>query len=408
MANLSASAPNLALNNLRTVAIVIVVAVHAVTAYLWSSPVSSFRFDDPPYRWQSIPIVDHERWLGFDLFCALQDIYLICLLFFLSGLFVWQSLERKGGQLFLWDRLLRIGLPFALAVGLLMPAAFYPVYRLEAVDPSVAAYWQHWLALPFWPSGPPWFLWVLLAFDAAAAALFHFARAVGDAFGRSIGRIAASPPLFIVAMLTASALAYIPLALIFNPWAWFEIGPISFQLCRPLLYGLYFFAGVGIGAHGSIGQGLLATDGWLARRWRTLLAAAVSSYVLWLGIAGLAARGTGTPSLALDFVQALGFVLSCAAGCLCMLAVFLRFANQRLPLLDALQGNAYGIYLVHYVFVIWLQYALLGTEIFAGVKAVIVFAFSLLLSWASVAAMRRVATAFRIVGSGARSVPKAQ
>ena len=119
------STPGLALNNLRAVVIVIVLAVHAVMAYLGSSPASSFNFDDPPYRWRSIPIVDSERWFGFDIFCALQDVYLISLLFFLSGLFVWPSLARGGSRIFLRDRLLRIGVPFALVVGLLMPLAAF-------------------------------------------------------------------------------------------------------------------------------------------------------------------------------------------------------------------------------------------------------------------------------------------
>jgi len=58
------STPGVALHDLRTV--VIVLAVHAVLAYLGSSPASSFNFDDPPFRWRSIPILDSERWLGFD------------------------------------------------------------------------------------------------------------------------------------------------------------------------------------------------------------------------------------------------------------------------------------------------------------------------------------------------------
>jgi hypothetical protein len=98
------STPVLALNNLRIVIVVIVVAVHAVMAYLGSSPASSFKFDDPPYRWRSMPIVDPERWFGFDFFCGFQDIYLISLLFFLSGLFVWPSLARSGSRIFLRER----------------------------------------------------------------------------------------------------------------------------------------------------------------------------------------------------------------------------------------------------------------------------------------------------------------
>jgi hypothetical protein len=382
------STPGLALNNLRTVVIVIVLAVHAVTAYLGSSPASSFSFDDPPYRWRSIPIVDAERWFGFDIFCAFQEVYLISLLFFLSGLFVWSSLARRGSRIFLRDRLLRIGVPFALTVGLLMPLAYYPVYRVTAADPSLASFWQHWLALPFWPAGPPWFLWVLLVFDLAAAAFYQLASTSGDTLGRFPGQWGTRPKPFVIALLSASALAYVPLAVVFNPWDWFHVGPFSFQLCRPLHYLVYFFAGVGVGAHG-IECGLLAMDGWLVRRWTAAGAAAMVFFVLWLGTVGLAMASEGPPPLAVQILQALSFVMCCAAGVMFMLALFLRFANRRLAALDPLQDKTYGIYLVHYVFSIWLQYALLGLAMFAVAKAMIVWTGTLLMSWASVAALRR-------------------
>ena len=90
------SRSSIALSNLRAVVIVIVLAFHSVLAYLASLPASAYRFDDAPYRWQAIPIVDSQRWFGFDLFCAWQDVSLMSLMFFLSGLFVPSSLARKG------------------------------------------------------------------------------------------------------------------------------------------------------------------------------------------------------------------------------------------------------------------------------------------------------------------------
>jgi hypothetical protein len=370
------------------------VAVHAVMAYLGSSPASSFKFDDPPYRWRSIPIVDPERWFGFDVFCGYQDVSLISLLFFLSGLFVWPSLARNGSSLFLRERVLRIGVPFALTVGLLMPVAYYPVYRVTAVDPGLAAFWQHWLALPFWPSGPPWFLWVLLAFDLIAAGLYKFGHISADVLGRAIGELGTRPKPFVIALLLASALGYIPPALVFGPWDWFQIGPFSFQFCRPLHYLVYFIAGAGVGAYGT-DRGLLAADGWLVKRWASAGIAASTSFVLWLGMVGLAMADDG-PSLAVQLLQALSFVLCCAAGVLFMLAVFLRFAHRRLPLLDPLSDKTYGIYLVHYFFSIWLQYALLGLSIAAVVKAATVFAGTLSMSFLSVAVLRRIPLAGRI------------
>jgi hypothetical protein len=391
------STPALALNNLRTFAIVIVLAVHSFIAYLASSPASSFRFDDPPFQWRSIPIIDSDRWLGFDIFCAHQDTYLIALLFFLSGLFVWPSLTRKGARNFLRDRAVRLGLPFALAVGLLMPVAHYPIYRVTAADTSVTAYWQHLLALPFWPSGPPWFLWVLLVFDLGAAALYALARRSGDAFGQIVGQLSARPAAFLTILVAASGLAYVPLALAFTPWTWFHVGPFAFQLCRPLLYAVYFLTGVGLGAYGIERGILLAPAGWLTRHWRVAAGAAIATFALWLGLVGIAMSGGGAPSWQLQVLEASSFVLCCAAGSIFMLAIFVRFANRHIRMLDAFSEETYGMYLVHYLFCVWLQFALLGFAALAVIKAAIVFCGTLLLSWGSVAAMRRAVNAVGIV-----------
>ena len=66
-----------ALSNIRAAVIIIVVAFHSMLAYLGSLPRSAARFGEPPYRWVTFPIIDSERWFGFDLFCALQNLYLM-------------------------------------------------------------------------------------------------------------------------------------------------------------------------------------------------------------------------------------------------------------------------------------------------------------------------------------------
>jgi hypothetical protein len=66
-------------------------------------------------------------------------------------------------------------------------------------------------------------------------------------------------------------------------------------------------------------------------------------------------------------------------------------------LLDNLTQNAYGIYLVHYVFVTWLQLWLFGADLSAVVEATLVFAGMLLLSWSLIAALRHVAAVARVL-----------
>ena len=119
------SGASLALNNLRGFVIFVVVAFHGVSAYLGSLAPQAYAFDKAPYLWRAFPLVDTHRWFGFDLFCAWQDVCLMCLMFFLSALFTWPSLERRGTRGFLGGRLLRLGVPYLFGISVIMPISLY-------------------------------------------------------------------------------------------------------------------------------------------------------------------------------------------------------------------------------------------------------------------------------------------
>jgi peptidoglycan/LPS O-acetylase OafA/YrhL len=374
----SQSQTSQALKNLRAFAIMMVVSFHSVLAYLVSQPAAPEPFDSPPYRWLATPILDDQRWLGFDIYAAFQYVALMPVMFFLSGIFVWPSLVRRGSWNFFYGRLLRIGLPFVFGVYLLMPIAYYPVYRVTAADPSWLAYWTHWMALPFWPGGPLWFLWQLLLFDILAVVVYLTAPRLIEALGRFSANLGEAPSRYLLALLIVSAVAYVPLALVFGVSMWIEFGPFDFQADRPLLYLVYFFAGVGIGVQG-YDRGLLRPGGALARGWRIWLACAGGSFLLWM--ISMAPSAYGRSNVVIDLGSYFAVVLVVATVCLGFAAVFLHFGSAHSVLTDSLSENAYAIYLVHYVFVIWLQYTLLGTALPAVVKGVLVFASALLLSW---------------------------
>ena len=306
------------------------------------------------------------------------------LMFFLSGLFVPSSLARKGTWTFLSDRILRIGVPFVLAVLFLMPIAYYPSYRASEGG-SLGDYWQSWMALPFWPCGPQWFLWQLLALNVLAAALHRFVPGSRDALERFAGALRGRPVWFFVALAVASALAYVPLALVYMPWEWSHSGALSFQLSRPLHYLVYFFAGYVVGGYG-LDRGLLAVDGPLARQWARWVAAAFAGWIIWAIPTSGVLDDPGAP-IGLQIASNLGFSVACASGCLALIAVCLHFASERVRTLDSLSANAYGMYLVHYLFVVWLQFALLDVPLPAVGKVAIVFLGTLVMSWSICAAV---------------------
>jgi peptidoglycan/LPS O-acetylase OafA/YrhL len=397
------SPTSVALSNLRAFVILIVLGFHSVLAYLGSNPPSVDRLDVPPYRWQSFPIIDSQRWFGFDLLCAWNDVCLMSLMYFLSGLFVYQSLRRKGSWGFLSDRLLRLGLPLVLAVYVLMPVALYPAYLVTTPDPSVAEFWRQFRSLPFWPCGPQWFLWQLLALNIVVAGVHWIAPRWGEVLARLAVSSRDNPSRFIALLLAASAVAYVPLAAIFSPWEWYQIGPFAFQYCRPLHYTVYFLAGVAVGAHG-LERGLLAPDGVLVRRWPFALAAAIAGLAIWMTPMAIITEMADPAPLWLATAADVGFVICCAAGCLAAVAAALRFASAKRAALDSLSSNAYGMYLVHYPFVVWAQYALLDAALPAFAKAAIVFAVLIVLSWGASAALGSIPLGGRLLGTARRAV----
>jgi peptidoglycan/LPS O-acetylase OafA/YrhL len=391
------SKTSLALNNLRGYAILIVVAFHSCIAYIASQPAASPSFDAPPYDWLAHPIVDPNRFIGFDLFCALQFLYMMQLMFFLSGLFVWPSLRRKGPGQFLLDRFLRLAVPFLIGVYLLIPIAYYPVYRVGAADPSWWQYWAHWWALPFTPSGPLWFLSFAFALNIIAAAVYWLAPRTGEILTRLSAKAADRPFGFFLMLAAVTGLAYIPVASVTTPWQWITIGPIAFQSGLASQYAIYFFAGIIVGAL-PLDRGVLRSDGPLVRRWGRWVAGALAAFVVWIVPTALNVNGPGETLPGLQTAADVGLVLYAAAACLGLSAVFLRFAAVRRPIFEGVAENAYGIYLFHYLFVVWTQYTLLRLSLPGVVKGFVVFAVTLLLAWALAAAVCRTAIGNRLIG----------
>jgi peptidoglycan/LPS O-acetylase OafA/YrhL len=393
---------SLALNNLRGYAIMIVIAFHSCIAYIVNQPATSPAFDTPPYAWQGNPIVDADRFIGFDLFCALQFLYMMQLMFFLSGLFVWPSLRRKGAGQFLLDRFLRLGVPFLIGVYLVIPLTYYPVYRVTAVDPSWSQYWAHLWALPFTPTGPLWFLSFAFALNIVCAAIYWLAPRTGELLTRASAQAADHPVRLCAALVIVSGLAYIPLASVTTPWQWVRFGPIAFQSGFASQYVIYFFAGVVIGAL-ALDRGALRADGPLAQRWGWWTAAALAAFVLWIVPTALNVKGPGETLPGLQTAADFGLVLYAATACLGLSAIFLRFAAVRRPIFEGVAENAYGIYLFHYLFVLWTQYALLHVRMPGIAKGVVVFAVTLILSWALSVAVCRTPIGNRLIG-GRRAV----
>ena len=189
--------------------------------------------------------------------------------------------------------------------------------------------------------------------------------------------------------------------LIFGDASWLEPGgyPLPIQTSRILLYAGYFLVGVGVGAV-DLRAGLLAENGELASRWTVWLAFALLFYgaILLLVYAHHNwVADFNSPPLSWRTGYGLAFAMFSAAMTFTVPAIYLRFAKSSLRLLDMLRPSAYGIYLVHYMFIIWLQYAVYDPSLPAFVKFAIVFTGTLSLSWTLTLLLRRIPFIARMI-----------
>jgi surface polysaccharide O-acyltransferase-like enzyme len=341
---------------------------------------------------------DRMRWIGFDgvvLFC---DSFFMACMFFISGLFVHDSLARRGASNYLASRAWRLGVPWLVSIFVIMPIAYYRYYHTGL---SFFGFYQHMVDVGPWSPGSSWFLSVLLVFDAVAVLIWIAAPRAIAALGLRLAWLADRPLTVFAAFLAASILIYLPLHMIFGDSSWLTAGhyPLVIQTSRILLYVGYFLAGVVVGAAG-LNRGLIAEDGEFAERWSLWLAVALAFYGAIIALVYVHHSGLielRTPPLWWQTAYGLAFVLFGAAMTFTLPAIFLRLARSRVPLLDAMQPSAYGIYLLHFIPLLWLQYILAEPPLPAFVKFLIVFAGTLSVSWGATLLLRRIPAVGRTI-----------
>ena len=348
---------------------------------------------------------DKARWLGFDLVVLFNDSFFMACMFLISGLFVQQSLARRGPANYLSHRAWRLGVPYLLSIFVLMPLAYYPTflrYHLPGTtDFNFFHFWWHTLTIGPWPSGPAWFLWVLLAFDAIVALVWSVAPRAFEALGKPIYALRYRPGFAFVAFLLFSVIVYLPMHLYFGDSAWFELDgfPLPIQTSRVFLYLGYFLVGVGIGAL-DLRSGVFAENGGLAARWKIWFAVALLFYGAILFLVYVHhnwVTNFNAPPFSWRFGYGLAFALFSGAMAFAEPGFFVRSAKSPMWLLDAVQPSAYGIFLIHYIFIIWLQYAVYEPAWSPFVKFAIVFAATLAGSWATVILLRKIPFVRRMI-----------
>jgi peptidoglycan/LPS O-acetylase OafA/YrhL len=378
---------NATFDSLRSFGVLLVLLHHAALAYV------TFGFLNPYDFMQTFsPVVDGLKWVGFDRIVGVNDTFFMPLLFFVSGLFVWTGLQKRGVLRFLYTRFLRLGIPFALGLLVIIPVAYYPTVLenglvFEIPVQGFGAFWLDYVKGGLNPPGPLWFVWLLLAFDLLAAAWYGLLRITGLRSTRSSNPIVDNSLVFAAVLIGLSFAAYLPMRIAFAPGQWAGPGPFRLEVVRAFLYLLYFGMGVAVGARG-LERGAFRSDGPFAKYWWAWLLGGAGSYGI---LTWIYSSNPATPWA--KYI----FLIEAALVVLGLTALFLRLFRKRSRVLGSFSANSYGVYLIHYVVIIWFQYAVLRTPWSLGAKFAFVFCGGVAACWAITAAVRRIPAVRKII-----------
>lgn len=385
------------LDYLRGFIIVLVVAHHSSLAYTTFA-----RFNPQAYIASTHPIVDTVRAFGLDVFEEFNDVFFMSLMFLISGIFVLPSLARKGPRIFLRDRFRRLFIPLMITTTFIMPLGYLASWNLAHHNWDLHAFLVDYITVEHWPAGPAWFIGILFIFNSIIAGGYLGWRATLNSWAGYLADHSSRPLGLFWRAYLLTLILFLPLVLIFGASAWIGFGPFAFQLCRILLYFGYFVVGMLFGATGT-GEGILGERSALMKYSALWVIGCILAYmahgIAYMYVQDLENHHHLNETQARLLYQPF-WCLSCTLSCMAFLSRFHRRfrktgSSPRTPHnpprgWESLAVNAYGIYLIHYVFVLWIQYLLLHASLSAIPKFTLTFIGSLALSWTITALVRRV------------------
>jgi glucans biosynthesis protein C len=363
---------------LRSFITVLVVAHHSSLAYTTFA-----KFDSNAYINSTHPIVDKARWIGLDIFENFNDVFFMSLMFLISGLFIIKSLNKKGKWVFIKDRLIRLFIPFLFGGTMLMLLAYFPSYYIAYGNHDILAYIVDFFTIEKWPVGPPWFIWELFLFNLVFMLIYPAIRKIINPLSSFLVTLKNRPFLIVILFFLFTWILYVPLAYSIGAGTWTGIGPFDFQLSRILLYFGYFLLGVIIG-NTDFSKEILPEESALVKKWWLWIMLSLGEYALLTIISGPLRQLVESNEIKLFYAWMIYYaiyVASCVFTCFAFICVFRKHGNIQQLWWDSLADNAYLIYLIHYVFVIWCQFILLHFNMHALFKFILTFSVSLSASW---------------------------
>ncbi len=325
-------------------------------------------------------------------FVFICDIFMMPLLFFVSGYFAFSSLERSGILGFLRKKVVRLGLPYTLGITLV---SAWPVYLRQKmrISGESSPYRDFWLGYlksvdstevhipglsPDMVVNVYWYLGLLLVFCVLLCPVYYLLKTVlagpeSNTLTKKPTRNNTLAALAVVWLLTSAV--YFGVSQ-FSTLAWVTWGDVvQIQLPRVPLYACYFAFGAYAYRKRWFVDGRLPQSSGV---WMLICLFALITYFFFAKDL-LSSTSLSTASL---LGMSVSRMLVCIASLVVCTSLAYRYLNHGNGFNRNLASNSYNVYLAHFVIVVMLQWLVLPLNMPALAKFSIVSVMALALSYA--------------------------
>lgn len=341
---------------------------------------------------QEIPLIDYATQFRLaDLVIILRPTFSMQLMFLISGLFTWKSLDKRGGMGYILHRLSRLGVPFMAGLFILLPMAYYAGSLLDhSQQISFVEYWKNYLQTGPYHGVHFWFLWLLLCFDIALASIYTLVKPF------NFTRLKLKQGIALMAfILLCGFLCYFSIVSKTGPFAWLHItGPFYIQLDILPVYFAYFMCGSVLG-----NIGLKAIFSWPERSVVIYYALALILCSIDLYLALNYLHGSLKSDLNFNIENLNGGsqwipygLLASSIGLITIVLAMSSFAiffKSRIKILDNLQKNSYVIYLIHFTVITWIELIASKLPISPSIRPIVVLIIAIPSNWFVAELLRR-------------------
>ena len=343
---------------------------------------------------------DYDRQVFWNYVYLFNQAIIMPMIFFIVGHFVLGAFKRHGLGKYMRNRLMRYAVPFVLGIPLIVPLLSYPRYH-DTIDSSVdlLTFWRDIFFQERFQAGPFWVMQALFVGTILTLLLYKLFPALFKRVGDALSK---ASPLFIGGFTLFAIVTYTISDWMWGGFWWVSFNPlIAYQGSKFIMNFTFFFLGAA-----AYEGGVFTNTQWLTQLKSKLPQLTIVMLLLGLfyviysvnymdqAFTDLPYRARMDSSLRfadvlhIIDVHALGVIprttalaLLVMVQMLFLLALFAKRFDKPTPLWTSLALNGYGIFILHEVMVVWLQYVGMNFEVSSFVKPLIIFTIAFPAAW---------------------------